>query len=386
VFRTVLRSSASLVVAGIALSLWATPLPAQQPAGQPALPFYQAAPANVPQPPAQTQGSAGIIASASNVPIPVQNPTYYNNVVVPIGGYYPYYDPYGGYLRGAANLVNAYGQFMINNQQASLLQQQVIQSQVDTRNRIIQQRIYEDSITPKTEDVRMQDMLNKLRHSRNNPYPAEIWSGDALNSLATAIQSAHRQKIYGPTVPVPEDALKHLNLNLPGKVNASLGILRDGGKLDWPLVLQEDGFKKDREKLDTLTPQAVLQASKGRVDAKTIKELTPAVERMQATLVGMVQDVAPDQYMDGKKFLRELAKSYKMLNEPEVSNYFGKWSPRGKTVAELVDFITSNGLQIAPASPGDESYYTALYQSFLNYDSGISQLVARQTPPGSSSP
>ena len=30
---------------------------------------------------------------------------------------------------------------------------------------------------------------------------------------------------------------------------------------------------------------------------------------------------------------------------------------------------------------GDESFYQGVYQSFLRYDTGISQLVARQSPP-----
>jgi hypothetical protein len=363
----------------LALSVGTPPLAAQQPPSQPTLPFYQPPPAQAPaQPPAQTQGAARITAAPVAPPVPVQNPTYYNNVVVPpAGGYFPYTDPYGGYMNGKANLVNASGQFMIANQEAALMREQVTQSQVDTRNKIIQQGRYEASITPNTEDVRQQEALNTLRYSRNNPPPADIWSGLALNSLTLAMQSTLRAGVQGPPVALPQDALLHINLNQPGKVNSSIGILRDGGKLDWPLILQDDPFKKDRERLDQLSPTAVLQASMGRVDAKILKELPLIVERMQAQLLRMVQDVAPNDYMDGKKFLRELDKSYRVLNDPNVAQYFGKWAPRGRTVGELVQHITSNGLQFAPASPGDEPYYMALYQSFLTYDTGISQLVSR---------
>jgi hypothetical protein len=379
--KSVFQLSGSLVVAGIAVALAASPVN-----GQPGTPnpFYSGAPAQAPagtnQPPAQTQGMARLAAAPTTPPTPVQNTTYYNNVVAPVGGYYPYNDPYGGYLSGKANLVNASGQFMIANQQAALMQQQVTQSQVDTRNKIIQQRMYENSITPNTEDVRMQEMLTKLRHSRNSPPPADIWSGDALNSLYQAILSAQRTGIQAYPVALDAETLKHINLTQPGKVNASIGILRDGGKLDWPLVLQDDAFKKDREKLDELSPRAVAQAATGKVDAKTQNELAVTVDRMQATLLRMVADVAPDQYMAGKKFLRELGKSYKVLQDPNVANFFGKWVPRGRTVAELVQHLTTNGLEFAPASPGDEPAYQALYQNFLTYDSQIGQLVARQAP------
>jgi hypothetical protein len=69
-----------------------------------------------------------------------------------------------------------------------------------------------------------------------------------------------------------------------------------------------------------------------------------------------------------------------MLQDPNVANYFGKWAPSGRTVAELVQHLSKNGLEFAPASPGDEAAYQALYQSFLAYDGAISQLVSRSGP------
>jgi hypothetical protein len=225
--------------------------------------------------------------------------------------------------------------------------------------------------------VRVQQQLNSLRHSRNDPPQSDIWSADALNTLFTAIKSAQVAGIYGPPIPLPEDMLKHINLST-GKRPANIGVLRDGGKFEWPLILQDDAFTKDRERLEVLTQQAVNEAAtNGRVDTKIIRELTPTIDRMQQNLLRMVQEAPPDQYMEGKKFLRELAASYKLFQDPDVGNYFGKWVPRGRTVAELLQHMIDNGLQFAPALPGDETYYTAFYNSLLKYDTGISQLVSR---------
>jgi hypothetical protein len=382
VANTFFRPGRLLFGAGVALVVLAAPLAAQQPPPQQGLPFYQppAQGGAASQPPARTQGTAQLAASPSNVPAPAPNPTFYNNVVVPVGGAYPYYDPYGGYLRGKADLVNASGQFMIQNQQAALMQQDVIRSQVDTRNKIIQQRQYEASITPNSEDVRMDDMMKKLRYSRNNPAPASIWSGDALNSLYTSIKGAQIQGVVGPSIDLPQDALMHINLAQAGKLNAGIGLWREGGKLDWPLILQDKAFDKDRKHMDEIAPTAVLQATMGKVDPKTYKDLVDTQRRLQSTLLGMVQDAAPDQYMDGKKYLRALESSIKLLQDPKIADYFNKWAPRGRTVAELVHHMMTNGLDFAPALPGDESYYQAVYQSFLAYDTGISQLVSSQSP------
>jgi hypothetical protein len=90
--------------------------------------------------------------------------------------------------------------------------------------------------------------------------------------------------------------------------------------------------------------------------------------------------MAPNQYMEGKKSLREQGKSYKLLQDPNVANYLGKWAPRGRTAAELVQRMSQNWLGIGPASPGDEASYQALYQNFLCYGAAIGQLEARASP------
>jgi hypothetical protein len=52
-----------------------------------------------------------------------------------------------------------------------------------------------------------------------------------------------------------------------------------------------------------------------------------------------------------------------------VSHYFdNSWSSRGKTVTELVKFMSDNGLVFAPAAPGDEHAYRALYIALAAFD------------------
>jgi hypothetical protein len=331
------------------------------------------------QPQPTTQGT-GQLVSPNNPPAPVQNPTFYNNVITPVGGLFPYHDPFGGYLNGTANLVNASGQFMLANQQAALMREEVTRSQIDTRNRIIQQRMYEASITPNAQDVREQNELNRLRSSRNDPPRTDIWSGDALNTLFNAIRSARIVGLQGPAIPISEDILQHLNVTT-GRRPGNIGMLRNGGNLDWPLLLQDDVFKKDRERLNELTPRAVEQAAKnGRVDTQILRELPTIVDRMQSNLLAMVQEAVPSEYMDARRFLRELGRAYRLLQEPDVANYFGRWKPRGRTVGELLQHMIDNGLQFAAALPGDETFYTAFFNSLRRYDAGITQMVASQSP------
>jgi len=312
--------------------------------------------------------------------VPAQSTSYYNNVVAaPYGGYYPGIDPYGGYMNGRANVINATGQYYSQLQQARQGSEVANQMQIDTRNKLIQQRQYEASITPNSEDLRQQQMMDKLRVSRNNPPQQDIWSGFALNALLTAIAGPTNNGTRAPSVPLPEGCLAHINYTT-GKAHVGLGLLRDGGKLDWPLILQDDAFKKQRDRVDILSPQAVMQATMGRVDPKILRELPSLCDRMDQDLKAMVDSASPGDYMTGKKYLRELRSSFKILEDPDIANYYGKYAPRGNNVAELVAHMSSLGLTFTPCVPGDETWYVGIYQSFLKYDGELSELVTRAPP------
>ena len=65
-----------------------------------------------------------------------------------------------------------------------------------------------------------------------------------------------------------------------------------------------------------------------------------------------------------------------MLRDRNQSNYFnGNWSARGKSVAELVTFMGEKGLWFAPAAPGDEPAYLALYHALAAFDAGMPRLA-----------
>ena len=130
-------------------------------------------------------------------------------------GYYPgysYYDPYGGYLSGAADVINAQGQFMVSTQQAYLQREQVRQARLENRRRTFDEYLYERERRPTLEDERERARLENLRRSRNDPPVTEIWSGKALNDLLLAIQQQQAQGRRGPRVPVDEDTLKNINV------------------------------------------------------------------------------------------------------------------------------------------------------------------------------
>jgi len=66
------------------------------------------------------------------------------------------------------------------------------------------------------------------------------------------------------------------------------------------------------------------------------------------------------------------------LQDPNVAHFFDrKYEARGKTVGDLVDYMSKNGLRFAPAVPGDEAAYRALQTFLAAYDDGLTRLAAR---------
>lgn len=290
-------------------------------------------------------------------------------------------NPYEGYLNGAANVTTANAQYQLTIQQAKLAREEARRSALQTRRASLEERQYELSLMPDPEQIRQQQMMKSLQRSRHNPPSVEIWAGTALNDLLRAIQSAHTRGVTGPDVPISPNVLKHVNVTT-GTTYGGVGLLRDDGKLTWPYVLRKSMFEEQRKRMDELLPQATKQAHSGPVDAALLDDINAAMKQLERSLDARVADLTPSEFTQSSRYLRELKDSVKVLQQSDVSRYFRtEWTPQGSTVADLVRQMTREGLKFAPAVSGDESYYTVLHRSLVDYDMGLSQLTAMQPKP-----
>jgi hypothetical protein len=374
---------AAVLLAALAVSLSA----AQPPA--PRVPYtfdpYGPAPPRFSwqQPTQQTQGSAraavpaGAYTGPAMYPMPAPSSGGYN----PWGWGWGASNPYEGYLNGAANVTLANAQYQMITQQARLVREQANQSHLDTRRQTIEQRQWELAQVPDPEEERQRDMYRALNRARNNPPAVEIWSGAALNSMLTAIQSAQSRGIKGPSVPLSPDLVRHINVTA-GVTRGSTGLLRDSDNLPWPFVLRQPMFDGDRAAVTKPLQAAVRQAASGEVNVTTVNDLTTALNEFQTNVDAKIAELTPDQYVQAARFLRELRGGLNVLRQPDVARYFSpQRAAQGSTVAELVAHMTANGLRFAPAVSGEESYYTALHSAMVAYDDGIAQLITRDAPP-----
>jgi hypothetical protein len=273
--------------------------------------------------------------------------------------YYPY-DPLSGFLQGAAGVMNADGKFRISNQQSNLLREQVRSAHIDNQRKAFDEILYERANRPTwLDDLERQRKLN-LRYALTNPSGSEILGAGTLNTLLDNIKQMPGE---GPTVALREDLLSKINVTAGGGVNP--GLLKNE-RLTWPLALTTTAFDQDRTNVERRRDTAIHQAENGKVEDGLLRDLQASIDQMTKDLDAQVGEIPPSQFILASNYLKQLNAAVRALSGPDATNYVNnKYAAKGKTVGELVKNM--QGLQFAPATPGDEQAYRALYDALVSY-------------------
>lgn len=279
-------------------------------------------------------------------------------------------DPYAGStLRGVADVVNATGQYNMNIQQARILREQARQAAVETRRKLAQEELDRERNRPTAQDVRDRDREADLNRARRDPPEVDISSGRALNDLLRSVQAPGKALNRAPTIPLTEDTLKNINVANEGS-RGNVGLLKDGD-LKWPMPLRAAEFEEPRNDLNKKLALAVQQIKeKDPVERSTLNDIHADVKAISDKLAANVTDMAPSEYIEARRYLNQVRDAVRALEDPNVANYFNNtWSARGETVGELVNNM--KGMRFAPATPGKEAAYRALYQALQQFEAGL---------------
>ncbi len=286
----------------------------------------------------------------------------------------------GGVLMGQAAIIRAQGQFMIDNQRAILLQEEVKAKRLENRRKRLEQWLWERDNLPTAVDERLRAQRETLRHGRNDPPITEIWSAKALNDLLV-----HAQRMT-VSVPVVDSAvldpklLARINVT-SGKGGNNIGLLK-AGTLPWPLLLRRSPFDAERTQIDGLLPPLLAAARKGKMPVEILDRLLVQTAHLQQQLPQRLRAATdavlwtPTQYLDARRFLDQLQDALKQMQEPNAADYLnGTYAAQGKTAGDLVRYMKENGLQFAPATAGSFEAYAALYQALRDYEVRASAAV-----------
>jgi hypothetical protein len=143
--------------------------------------------------------------------------------------------------------------------------------------------------------------------------------------------------------------------------------------LNWPSAVCGAEFKEARERLSGLVQDAVKEAEfNNRVDPGSLKQMKDDLDRLQRQLSRNVGDLSPSDYIEAKRFLSSLGDALRVMGQTDAASYLNrKYAAKGKTVPDLVKYMTDNGLQFAPAVAGDETAYVALHRALAVYARGL---------------
>jgi hypothetical protein len=247
---------------------------------------------------------------------------------------------------------------------AALLQEQAVAERLANRRRAFDELQYERDKTPTPEQA-------LLSRSRDNPPPAEVLSGQALNALLADLRSLGTGTVPADRpnalLPLDEWGLRHINVT---RGAGSVALLKDGGRLGWPVALRGAAFQEPRDRLGALAPEAVRQAgSYGQVDPGTLRQLAANVDQLRKLLRRNVEDVSFQPFVEARDFLRRFDDALVALEQPDAADHFnGAYELRARTVLGLVRQMTDRGLRFAPAAPGDEAAYAALREALAACD------------------
>jgi hypothetical protein len=294
----------------------------------------------------------------------------------PYNSYMPYnYDPtgaaaYGGYLRGEADYMRAYGQTVMNIEQARSLRELALQAKYDTKKKAFDTEMYIKANTPTYTEEQAKIAKMTLRRIQSNSTPTEITNGKALNFLLDDLRRYPGKKAALEPFALAEETLKQINVT---KSSGNFGLLRDAGKINFPVALLELLSPDVQKQLEGLTESLFKSASKGKLDINALKDLRTALDQIREDLSKKVNEIPTTQYLEAKRFLNDFDEARYALEKGEAGTQFKyrEFIAGGKNAQEIVDFLVTNGYKIAPAISGDEAAYRALYSAMAALDVAV---------------
>jgi enamine deaminase RidA (YjgF/YER057c/UK114 family) len=286
-------------------------------------------------------------------------------------------NPYQGYLSGAADITRANADYQQGIQQARLLREESRRSALQTRRAMLEEAEWERAHMPDPEKIRQQALAKELDRARVHPPLNDIRSARSLNALLRHLIAQQGQGARGPLVAINEETLEHINLTV-GDTRGNVGMLKDGGKLEWPLPLQGEAFADARESLTALMKDAYKSVMNGNnPTTANLSDLRANLAKMQEVLNANVDTLRPDEYLTANRYLRYVKDTITALKDPNVTNFFNKnWMASAKDVSQLVRFMREKGLWFAPATPKDSAAYQSLYYALASFDAGMQRVAS----------
>jgi hypothetical protein len=330
---------------------------------------------------------ASLLALALPAAAPAQPPG--TTVFAPtfVSGYWGYtYDPYAQRLHGAAdltrsrlhgladvtrsqgeaykNILDSEGEYYNKIQEAIAKREKNRQERLVTRKKALEQWAWEKEFRAEVfRKERERAKKEEVEHARDHLPLAELLSGSILNTLLDDLKKYNYDSPAG-SVEIPPDCLTHINVTTHG--DGHTGLLK-ARRLAWPILLQHEQFKEDREGIEDLLKQAREHARQEKAVGEVLFKLRDRVAGLEGQVTQLVREKRhlPRHHIEADRFLKELTATLNMLEDAKEAKYLLGASLKGKTVHELVKHMSDEGLRFGPAlrASGAQRHYRVLHDA-----------------------
>jgi hypothetical protein len=295
----------------------------------------------------------------------------------------PYSNPAAGpglTLGGAADVMRAYGTLITKQEQARILRQEYYREKLKTKQATFDLDMYIKNNTPDYNKVQEKIIKSILGRIQNASNPAEIVEGRSLNFLLDDVDKNYTKAAISE-IPLDENVLKHLNIKPAGVGTASLGLLRDAGKLQWPSALMDMLSPDVRSDMEAKAQLLAQSAAKGKErDLNALKDLRIQIDQTMAQLLKKANSYGTPEYVDAKRFLNDLDNARLAIERGNAGAQiqFQALVAKGEiqNVNQLVTVMVKNGWRFAPALQSDEAAYRAVHSALVAYDVAVNQQIA----------
>ena len=83
-------------------------------------------------------------------------------------------------------------------------------------------------------------------------------------------------------------------------------MIRDDGKINWPLALAFVVSRAEQAKFEKTVAEVIANAEKGKVDAESITAMGKQIDDIRGKLVKKIDVILTDDYLEAKRFLNYL--------------------------------------------------------------------------------
>lgn len=221
---------------------------------------------------------------------------------------------------------------------------------------------------------------------RDNPTPADITSGDALNVILDQITNPrllHNSALRLVNDPISSAAIAAIPfVHASDAVTISLSQLtaKDG----WPIGLSGKRFAPERAAYETAVAQALKEDMEGDIALPTIQKVRDAASRLRAKF-----EKSPprdrDARLEAETYLKALVGMSRMLGKPSVNHLLAELEKAKTTsLGSLLAFMHTYNLRFGVANtPEARAVYEQLYPMMASQRDRIVKEagISDSTPP-----